>query len=254
MQKNLFKKKELVILTGITGGIGKFVFCNFPKEYEFLILGRSKEKLKELAKNKKKTDYYLFDQKKKLNAKQYKKKIKFKNYENIHLIFFSGALDRKKTTFDHKNWYEIFKINLISHLEILFSIIHFYKKKNKKVSQVIFLSGGGGASSFPEFPAYSASKTAIIRTVENLSEKYSKLNFSIFAVAPGAIKTKMLNKVLQYSKVRKRSSKKRVLNFIIQCLVNKNKNFNGKLIHVKDNLKDIIKNKDKNSYKLRRIE
>ena len=253
MQKNLFKKKELIILTGITGGIGNFVFDNLPDEYEFLILGRSKKKLKDLAEKKKRVVYHVYNQKKNFDNNQFEKKIKFKNYTNIHLVFFSGVLDEKKTYFDYKNWLEIFQINLISHLEILFSIIHFYKKKNKTVNQVIFLSGGGGASSLPEFPAYSASKTAIVRTVENLSKKYSKLNFSIFALAPGAIKTKMLSKVLKYSKVRKRSSKKRVLEFIIRCLEDKNKIYNGKLIHVRDKLRDIIKNKNKDSYKLRRI-
>ncbi len=254
MQKNSFKKKELIILTGITGGIGNFVFNNLPEEYEFLILGRSKSKLKRLVKNKKKANYYFYDQIKNLNTKEFTKKINFKNYSNIHLIFFSGTLDKKKMSFDYKNWYEIFQINLISHLEILFSIIKFYKNKNDTVNQVIFLSGGGGASSFPEFPAYSASKTAMIRTVENLSQKYAKFNFSIFALAPGAIKSKMLSKVLQFSKVGKRSSKRIVFEFIIQSLKRKNKIYNGKLIHVRDKLSNIIKHKGKNFYKLRRIE
>ena len=94
----------------------------------------------------------------------------------------------------------------------------------------------------------------MIRTVENLSQKYAKFNFSIFALAPGAIKSKMLSKVLQFSKVGKRSSKRIVFEFIIQSLKRKNKIYNGKLIHVRDKLSNIIKHKGKNFYKLRRIE
>ena len=47
---------------------------------------------------------------------------------------------------------------------------------------------------FPDFPAYSASKTALVRSIENLSEKFSKKKFNIFAVAPGAVETKNAKK------------------------------------------------------------
>ena len=246
-------------MTGTTGGIGGYILSNLPNKFDFLILGRSKKIIKiqsKLKKNKKNINYFFYDQKKKLNIKKLKKKIKFSFYKNIHLIFFSGAIDKKINSFERDDWINILKTNLISHLEIFNSLKNFYKKnKNSVTNKVIFLSGGGATNPFPKFPAYSASKTAIVRTVENLSIQYSKQNLCIFAVAPGAIQTKMLSKVLKFSKVGRRSSKKRVLSFLKSSLDRKDKLYNGKLIHVRDkNTKISKKKKYKDHFKLRRID
>ena len=116
------------------------------------------------------------------------------------------------------------------------------------------MSGGGAANPFSTFPAYSASKTAIVRTVENLSLQYEKYGFNIFAIAPGAIKTKMLEKVLEKSEVGTRTSKREVFQFVKYYLENNSKSLNGKLVHIRDNKIEITKNINKNYLKLRRIE
>ena len=121
-------------------------------------------------------------------------------------------------------------------------------------NRIIVFSGGGAASSFKKFPIYSASKTALVRSVENYSQIFSKKNVSIFAVAPGAVKTKMLKKVEKISKVGTRSQMIEVINFINNCFKINTNIFNGKLIHIKDNLSKIKKNKDPNHLKLRRTQ
>ena len=123
---------------------------------------------------------------------------------------------------------------------------------NTKVKIIVF-SGGGAANSFKEFPIYSATKTALVRTVENYSEKFKSKNFSIFAIAPGAVKTKMLAKVLKIAKVGTKTNINEVVKFVNKCLLINTSLFNGKLIHIRDNLKKISKIKNKNYLKLRRF-
>ena len=93
-----------------------------------------------------------------------------------------------------------------------------------------------------------------VRTVENLSLRYSKYNFSIFAIAPGAIQTDMLSKVLKKTSVGTRTSKEELFKFLEYVFKNESNYLNGKLVHIRDNLQKLEENKNKNYLKLRRIE
>ena len=64
----------------------------------------------------------------------------------------------------------------------------------------------------------------------------------------------MLKKVKKLAKVKGSSSLNQVFNFINFCLKNKTNFFNGKLIHIRDNIAKIKKNNDINYLKLRRVE
>ena len=127
------------------------------------------------------------------------------------------------------------------------------KKQNNK-NRIMFLGGGGAASAFEKFPAYSASKTAIVRSVENLSRSYEQYNLSIFAIAPGAIKTKMLSKVLKQTSVGTKTSKDELYAFIKYYMENNSDKLNGKLVHIRDDKLKIENNTDNNYLTLRRIE
>ena len=81
----------------------------------------------------------------------------------------------KKSYLDEKQWNKLFNVNFLSNVKIINIFLRFYKK-SKKQNKIIIFSGGGAASSFKEFPIYSATKTAIVRTVENYSEIFSKTN------------------------------------------------------------------------------
>ena len=81
---------------------------------------------------------------------------------------------------------------------------------------------------------------------------FAKLNFnifennnlSIFALAPGAIQTKMLQKVLKKTSVRTKTSKKEILKFISYCLEFDSSRLNGRLIHIRDDKLKIEHNKN----------
>ncbi len=250
-------KKELILITGSGQGIGKFLAEGLIKNYDLILISKS-VKCKILSKkinskNYNNSNYIILDFNKKINVQKIIDKINFKDYSNINLIFAAGYLENFSDRINISEWKKVFNINLFAHLEILNSLLPFLKKINLE-SRVFFFSGGGAANDFSEFPAYSASKTAIVRTVENLSIKYKNYKISFIAIAPGAIKTRMLNKVLKYSKVSYKTTKKDILEFINYYLNKSSIKLNGRLIHILDNKSKINKNKNVNFLKLRRVE
>lgn len=68
--------------------------------------------------------------------------------------------------------------------------------KQKKAGKIIILSGGGATKPMPYFSAYAASKAAVVRFAETLSQEVQKHNIDVNAVAPGALNTRLLEEVL----------------------------------------------------------
>ena len=64
---------------------------------------------------------------------------------------------------------------------------------------IIMFSGGGAAYARPHFSAYGASKTGVLRLVETVYEELRSAcseEIQIYAVAPGAVRTRMTDEVL----------------------------------------------------------
>lgn len=62
--------------------------------------------------------------------------------------------------------------------------------------KIINLSGGGATSHRPYFTAYAASKAAVVRLTETLAEEVKEYNIQVNAISPGAVNTRMLDRVL----------------------------------------------------------
>ncbi len=250
-------KKDLLVITGAGQGIGEYLSINLSKKFFVFLISKSSncEKISNQINETYplSSDFLRIDFEKKINFKLLKKKIDLNSFKNINLIFCAGYLDNYSEELDITEWKKVFNINVFSHLEI-FNYFLPLMKKNKFNNKIIFFSGGGAANSFDTFPAYSASKTAIVRIVENLALRYEKYNISIFAIAPGSIKTKMLEKVLQKTDVGTKTSKKEILKFIEYYLKIDSFELNGMLVHVRDDKEKIKKNKNMNYLKLRRVE
>lgn len=67
----------------------------------------------------------------------------------------------------------------------------------QRAGKIINLSGGGATSPRPYFTAYAASKAAIVRLTETLAEEVKGYNIQVNAIAPGAVRTKLTDEVLQ---------------------------------------------------------
>lgn len=171
----------------------------------------------------------------------------------INLILCAGKIGTPFTT-DPDGFLDLYKVNVLGNLALVNAIMGF----NFQKVRIVWFAGGGAAFPFPQFPAYSASKVAVVRTVENLSIILKQFfdDVSIIALAPGAVDTDML-KQTEAAKVeiRTRTDISEPVNFVRNFITDQfdSKKLNGRFMHVRDDFDDPIKLSD-DCFKLRRIE
>ena len=91
---------------------------------------------------------------------------------------------------DPARWSETVRVNLDGTFFVVRAFWELLRKAERRAKVVCF-SGGGATKARPNFSAYAASKTAVVRLVENLAAEWGGLPVDINAVAPGAITTDM---------------------------------------------------------------
>ncbi|PTY01371.1 hypothetical protein DB346_13435 [Verrucomicrobia bacterium LW23] len=62
--------------------------------------------------------------------------------------------------------------------------------------KIISLSGGGATAPMPRCSAYAASKAAVVRITETMAEELREFAIDVNAVAPGAMRTRMMQEVV----------------------------------------------------------
>jgi 3-oxoacyl-[acyl-carrier protein] reductase len=95
---------------------------------------------------------------------------------------------------DSDAWSEAFKTLLFAPLDMCRMAIPWMASAGG--GDIVNLSGGGAAGPRENFTAYSAAKTALVRTTENLAVEYARCGVSVNAVAPGIMPTGLLREVL----------------------------------------------------------
>jgi 3-oxoacyl-[acyl-carrier protein] reductase len=63
-------------------------------------------------------------------------------------------------------------------------------------AKLVCFSGGGASKARPNFSAYGAAKTAIVRLVETIAEEEQGTALDINAIAPGAVGTRMTDEIV----------------------------------------------------------
>jgi len=96
---------------------------------------------------------------------------------------------------DPAAWRSTLAVNLDG---TFFSIRAFHSLlcQSQRRAKIICFSGGGSTSPRPNFAAYGVSKTGVVRLVETLAAEWRGQPLDINAVAPGAIFTRMTEQVL----------------------------------------------------------
>lgn len=98
-------------------------------------------------------------------------------------------------TLDRSEWRRAVEINLFGTLYNSQKAIEIFKRRT--AGKIINLSGGGATAPLPFISAYSASKAAVVRLTETLSEEVKDFGIDINAVAPGALNTRLMKEVLE---------------------------------------------------------
>ena len=96
---------------------------------------------------------------------------------------------------DWAEWDRAVRINLYGTVLPCKTVIPYMKKIGR--GKIIITSGGGATKPLPFLSAYAASKAAVVRFAETLSEEVKDYGIDVNAVAPGALNTRMLDEVLK---------------------------------------------------------
>jgi NAD(P)-dependent dehydrogenase (short-subunit alcohol dehydrogenase family) len=96
---------------------------------------------------------------------------------------------------DPDAWEQCIKTNFITPARILSGLI-----RNDRICEggsIICISGGGASAGRPYFSAYASAKTALVRLVETLASELKPRRIRCNAIAPGAMKTRMIESIIQ---------------------------------------------------------
>lgn len=168
---------------------------------------------------------------------------------------------------DFQNWKNAIGVNLLASVYLTKLVIPDMKKNGG--GKIIQLSGGGATSSLSNMSAYAISKAALVRFVECMAMELEGTNIFINAVAPGIMKTSLIDQVLEnkdkvdndyYENIKnyKDYNFSDPVNLIMWLASNKSDGISGKLISAKwDKWEEMDKHKDEimksNVYTLRRV-
>ena len=179
-----------------------------------------------------------------------------KNYSRFGLVLAAGILGPQDFQ-DLAGWEECYRVNVLGNLAVYAGVLP--KMLQNRFGRIVGFAGGGAAYAYPLFPAYAASKAAMVRTIENLQENLnSQGDFATVCLAPGANETGMLEKIRAAgAEVRTTVAIGEPVAFVREFLLCKNCGFKGGFVHVRDNWRDYLnsgKKTDDQKWKLRRVE
>src|ERR1035441_10090635 len=167
-----------------------------------------------------------------------------------------------------KAWNEVLEINLIGVANSC--RVALPPMIEKRSGKIILISGGGSANARPNFTAYSASKTAMVRFGENLAAEVSDHNVQVNMIAPGAVYSTMTDEILHAGEEKagrkeiEDAEKVRVTGGVpaekqialaLFLAGERSNHISGKLIHVNDDWKRFEQDNMKpDVYTLRRVQ
>jgi 3-oxoacyl-[acyl-carrier protein] reductase len=155
-------------------------------------------------------------------------------------------------------WERAFNVNLIGNLAVIEALLP--TMIGSGYGRIITFAGGGSAYSYPIFPAYAASKTALVRAVENLAEDIKdKGDIAVVCVAPGAVETDLLADIKAAgAEVRTKGDMALILSFVEAFMTGDARAINGRLVHVRDKYQELLLGNaaalPHDHWKLRRVE
>jgi 3-oxoacyl-[acyl-carrier protein] reductase len=93
---------------------------------------------------------------------------------------------------DWDDWVETVRVNLLGTVAMCRAVLPGMRARG--YGKIVNLSGGGATGPRPNFSAYAASKTAVVRLTETLAGELEGIDVN--AIAPGPLPTDMLDAVI----------------------------------------------------------
>jgi NAD(P)-dependent dehydrogenase (short-subunit alcohol dehydrogenase family) len=105
-----------------------------------------------------------------------------------------GAVGRT-VTIDPPQWTATVRANLDGTFHAI-RAFHAALRRAPRRAKIVCFSGGGATKARPNFSAYAAAKTGVVRLVETIAEEERTAPLDINAIAPGAINTRLTDEVV----------------------------------------------------------
>lgn len=193
---------KISIITGGGRGIGKAIAKRFAEEGSVVVIvARSNEELETTLKEIEniggegfsiQADISRISDVQKLVSKIIEK------YSKIDILVNNAGMITPIGPIHETNvedWEKAIRINVFGTFYCIKTVLPYMISKN--YGKIINISGGGAFKTMPNFSAYGASKAAIVRINEIVAAEVTGHNISVNAIAPGAIKTKIMYDVVE---------------------------------------------------------
>lgn len=99
-------------------------------------------------------------------------------------------------TNDWSEWLQALQVNLISPIALCKAVAPLMIRQGR--GSIINLSGGGATNPRPNFTAYATAKAGLVRFSETLAQELLPHNVRVNCIAPGAMNTAMLRRVIEH--------------------------------------------------------
>ena len=169
-----------------------------------------------------------------------------KNARRWGVVLAASTLDAEAGRMDAGEFDRVFRTNVTGNLSVLEACLPEMLKN--KAGRAVLFAGGGAAYAYPAFPAYALSKVSTVRLVENLAATHGdESGVSFVCVAPGAVETPMLARVIAAGgEVKTKTAMEEPVEFVRFYLSSDSMTLNGRYVHVRDEWRAVLEG----SYKL----
>ena len=189
-------KKNNIIVTGATGGIGNSIIKKlYDAGANILATGTKNEKLEELKKKFQNIQTLKFDISQTDNLENFIEDATKKLGGKLDCIVNNAGItqDNLAIRMSIDEWKKVIDINLTSTFLISkFAIKKMLKNKKGKIINITSVVGHTGNLGQTN---YTASKAGIVAMSKSLAIEYAKKNININCISPGFIKTAMTDKI-----------------------------------------------------------
>lgn len=186
--------KKVIVITGASRGIGKGI-SEYFLEKGHIVIGTFNKSLNEV--NEIKEKYPLFDPIKTdvTNEEEIKKTVSeiIKKYGQIDCLINNAGISKTGLLQDMglEDYNEIFDVNVKGLFLFTKEVLPYMI--NKKSGKIINISSMWGITGGACEVLYSSSKSAVIGLTKALAKEVGPSNINVNCIAPGVIKTDMLN-------------------------------------------------------------
>lgn len=194
----------MTLITGASRGLGAYLANRFwHAGWSLVLVARDKRALVDACVTFEKRplqtlelvscDLASIDQIKKLSVLLKEK------YQSLDLLINNAAIQGPIGSLEHNDfdeWLEALKINLLAPVLLCKELIPLLNKASN--ASIINLSGGGATGPRPNFSSYASSKAALVRFSETIADELRAKNIRVNCIAPGAMKTNMLEEILTF--------------------------------------------------------